>query len=55
MGNNQKIMKMCVSKKQYSSLEAALDELAKLTGMHIYQCPHCKQYHIGHVKKRRGA
>jgi hypothetical protein len=54
MTNGKKVIGACVGKIQYSTLESAMDELGKLTGMHIYPCPHCKQYHIGHVKKRKG-
>ena len=46
--------RMCGTKKRHASMDEAMEELGHLTGMHIYLCPHCGHYHIGHIKRRRG-
>lgn len=56
----------CQGKKPHPTRQAALDAMqslaryrgAHLASMHVYRCPHCATWHVGHRigsrRKRRG-
>jgi len=53
-------MGQCLNKKKYGTLKNAergrmnlwgSDPKADLSDLHVYQCPICKFYHVGHKSK----
>lgn len=45
--------KMCTGKNKYKTKEIAqyaLDHQRNDKGLNIYECPYCKEFHLGHPK-----
>ena len=47
----------CTRKRPYTSIKQATNTMRKYNGnkkdVHVYECPHCYQYHIGHKPQKR--
>lgn len=51
----------CAGKRQHATRDEAFAQLASLRrrdtaiGVHVYRCPHCGGWHVGHRLRQRKA
>ena len=49
----EKQYRVCVRKIRHYTMRSAKEHMRKLDdpGLHVYLCPYCGRYHVGHDRK----